>query len=178
MAPYGGLVMTKRPPWLPQELHYADYKGDWEKFLKDVYSIFERDFKKSKSIYEGLRIVFDSRIENGKEMAFWHLIQKEDYKAEDRVPDLRRCERIPWLKPIIEHTHESFVSLWENSRKKPKRQRQTRILLWLEELDYLVILGKRPKEIVLITAYCTDIESQRKKLIKERDEYLNAKAAP
>ena len=156
-------------------MSYGDYNGDWERFLTEIYSIFVRDFKQSNPRYQGLKLIFDSRLENDKEMAFWHLIQREDRGVKDRLLELRRCERIPWPKPIIEHPSENCISVWENSRK-----RQNRILLWLEELDYLVVLGKRPKEIVLITAYCTDVESQRRKLFRERerDTYLNAKAAP
>jgi len=170
--------MTQRPEWLPPELKYSDYSGNWDKFLDDVYEIFTHDFIQSYIQYEGSRLVYDSRIENGKEMAFWHIIQRDDGRAEDRVPELRRCERIPWPKPILEHPNEDCISMWENTRKRPNRRRQSRILLWLKELNYLVVLGRRPDRIVFITAYCTDIESQRKKLIKERDAYLNAKAAP
>ncbi|MFC2032805.1 hypothetical protein ACFLUS_05600 [Chloroflexota bacterium] len=165
--------MAVSPSWLPPALKYANYKGDWTQFLRVIYSIFEQDFKKTNIQYEGVKLSFDARIENGKEMVFWHLIQRDNDKLDDRLPDFRRCERIPWPKPIIEHPHESSVSVWENTRKK-----QIRILMWLEALDYLVVLGKRPKEIILITAYCTDIESQRRKIIKERDAFLNAKAAP
>lgn len=170
--------MTSRPPWLPGELRYVDYKGDWDKFLETVYGIFERDFKSSCPKYEGFPLVYDSRLEAGKEMVFWHLVQRHERRAQDRVPDLRRCERIPWPKPIIEHPTDKAVSVWKNERKKPNRRRQTRILLWLEKLDYIVILAERPREMVLITAYCTDIKSQREKLIRERDTYLKMQKPP
>lgn len=170
--------MTSRPPWLPEELRYADYEGDWNKFLEAVYGIFERDFKSSCPEYEGFPLVYDSRLEARKEMAFWHLIQRHDCRAQDRIPDLRRCERIPWPKPIIEHPTDKAVSVWKNARKKRNRRFQTRVLLWLEKLDYIVILAERPREMVLITAYCTDIKSQREKLIKERDKYLKMQKPP
>ena len=170
--------MTSRPPWLPKELRYADYKGDWDKFLEAIYGIFECDFKHSCPKYKGLPLFYDSRMEAGKEAAFWHLIQRHDCRAQDRVPDLRRCERIPWPKPIIEHPTDKAMSLWKNERKSPKGGRQTRVLLWLEKLDYIVVLAERPKETILITAYCTDIKSQREKLIKERDEYLKMQKPP
>lgn len=170
--------MTGRPRWLPKELRYSDYGGDWEKFLTDVYEIFKQDFKISPPSYEGLPIKYDLRIETDKEMGFWHIIQRQDYTEKERVPDLRRCERMPWPKPMIENTKDNYISVWENTRKKPNRREQVRVLIWLEKFDYLVVLAKRPSEMILITAYCTDIKSQRKKIIKERDAYINAKAAP
>jgi len=171
--------MKSRPPWLPKELQYADYNGDWDKFLEVVYRIFEHDFKSSCPTYKGFPLVYDSKLESGKEVAFWHLIQRHDCRAQDRVPDLRRCERIPWPNPIIEHSSDRAVSVWKNKRKKPNRGLRTSVLLWLEKLDYLVVLGERPQKMVLVTAYCTDIKSQREKLVKERDNYFkNAKAAP
>jgi hypothetical protein len=170
--------MTERPKWLPKELIYADYGGDWDKFLMDVYKIFECDFKNSLTKYEGLPVYYDSTLEDGKERVFWHLIQRQDCKVEDRVPDLRRCERIPWPKPTIEHPKDKDVSLWKNERKGKKAGHQTRVLLWLENLDYLVILRERSTKMILITAYCTDIPSHRAKLIKERDAYLKMQKPP
>ncbi|MFC2033751.1 hypothetical protein ACFLUB_04480, partial [Chloroflexota bacterium] len=76
-------------------------------------------------------------------------------------------ERIPWPRPIIEHSDDGAISIWKN-----KRRGQTRILIWLEKLDYIVILAEKSQVKVLITAFCTDIESQRNKLRKERDNYL------
>lgn len=165
--------MSARPSWLPEELHYGDYDGDWERFLSDVYGIFERDFKRSKPYYRGQAIPFDSKIENDKEAAFWHIVQREDPKSHEKVPDLRRCERMPWPRPMIDHPSDSVVSVWENVRNK-----QTRILIWLEQLDYLVVLVKKPKVTILVTAYCTDIPSMHTDLIRERDEYYQKMQKP
>ena len=67
--------MSNPPDWLPDALRYSNFNGDWDKFLAIVYGIFERDFKKASPKYEGYPIIYDSRIENSKEVAFWHLIQ-------------------------------------------------------------------------------------------------------
>ena len=53
---------------------------------------------------------------------------------EERTPDLRRMERIRWPAPVIEHSDDGVIKVWRNQR----RRNETRILLWLEELDYLV----------------------------------------
>ena len=165
--------MISRPPWLPEELRYDDYKGDWNKFLEAVYGVFERDFKHSCPRYKGFLLVYDSRLEAGKEMAFWHLIQRHDCRAQDRIPDLRRCERIPWPKPIIENSVDTRVSVWG---KRIKREIRTHI--WLEALDYIVVLYEKPRVVVLVTAYCTDIESQRRKLRKDREKFIEMQKPP
>ena len=136
-------------------------------------AIFERDFKFSRPSYKSVPITHDNNIIDGKEAAFWHIIQKEDFQASGRVPDLRRCERIPWPRPMIEHSNDAAISVWKNIR-----HRQARILIWLEQLNYLVVLAKMPKEIVLVTAYCTDYKRKCDQLRKERDEYRRKMQKP
>ena len=170
--------MSNPPDWLPEALRYSDFNGDWDKFLATIYEIFERDFKSSRPSYGNCPVTYDSSLEDGKEAAFWHITSSVDPATKNRVPDLRRCERVPWPRPMIEHPTDSAVSIWKNERKRPHRKSQTRVLIWLEELDYIVVLVDRPREMVLVTAYCTDIKSQRAKLRKERDNYLQMQKPP
>lgn len=170
--------MSNYPDWLPAALQYRDFNGGWEKFLNTVYQIFERDFKQSRPIYQGCPVTYDSKIEDGKEAIFWHITCRVDPQTKNRELDLRRCERIPWPRPMIEHSSDTSLSVWKNERKRPGRPRQTRVLIWLESLDYIVVLAERPKEMILVTAYCTDVKSQRRKLIKEREEYCKMQKPP
>jgi hypothetical protein len=165
--------MNHHPDWLPDVLRYSDFNGEWERFLAIVYQIFERDFKHSTPTYQGHPVIYDSRIEDGKEAAFWHITCRDDPRTQKRELDIRRCERIPWPRPMIEHSKESTISVWKN-----KRKHDTRVLIWLESLDYLVVIAEKPRSMILITAYCTDIKSQRQKLIKERKEYYKMQKPP
>jgi len=165
--------MSNHPDWLPAALQYDEFNGDWSRFLRTVYQIFERDFKQSTPIYRGCPVTYDSRIEDGKEAVFWHITCRDNPQTNNRELDIRRCERIPWPRPMIEHPDEPVVSIWKNRRK-----RDTRVLIWLENLDYIVVMSERKRSIILITAYCTDIKSQRQKLIKERDEYYKMQKPP
>jgi len=155
--------MSNPPNWLPEALQYGDFNGEWERFLVKVYELFERDFKKSRPSYRGLPLEYDSRIEDGKEAVFWHLTSQYDAKTGNRQLDLRRCERIPWPRPIIEHSQDKQLSVWKN-----RRGIEIRILLWFEEMDYLVVLKESPNTVILLTAYCTDREHTRRKLMDER----------
>jgi len=162
MASVGDTGVTQ-PSWLPDALQYSDFDGDWEKFLATVYQIFERDFKESRPSYRGFPLSYDSRIEDGKEEVFWHLTSQYDKKTGNREMDFRRCERIPWPSPIIEHSQDKQLSVWKN-----KRGKEIRILLWLEGMDYLVVLKEGRNTVILLTAYCTDRDHTRNKLRSER----------
>ena len=153
-----------QPSWLPDALRYSDFDGDWERFLTTVYQIFERDFKKSRPGYRGFPLSYDSRLEDGKEAVFWHLISQYNERTGNREMDLRRCERIPWPSPIIEHSQDKQLSVWKN-----KRGKEIRILLWLEAMDYLVVLKESRNTVILLTAYCTDRDHTRNRLRRERN---------
>ena len=161
------------PSWLPESLIYNDFNGDWDKFLTTVYEIFVHDFKSSRPTYQGLPVSYDGRVEDGKEAVFWHLICRNDLSTQKRELDLRRCERIPWPRPIIEHSTDLVISVW-----KSERQREIRVLIWIETLNYLIVMAEKPKSMILVTAFCTDIKSQREKLIKERDKYYKMQKPP
>jgi len=167
-----------QPSWLPDALRYSDFDGDWARFLAAVYQVFERDFKQSRPSYEGRIVVHDARVEDGKEAGFWHMTCRYEARTHAREVDLRRCERIPWPRPMIEHSTDRSLSVWKTERKKSGSPRQIRVLIWLESLDYVVVLAERPRAMILVTAYCTDIESHKDKLRKERDEYYERQKPP
>jgi len=170
--------MSDTPEWLPVALRYGDFDGDYDGFLTAVYGVFERDFKQSRPHYHNNPISYDSRMEDGKEAAFWHITSSFDSSTGNRELDLRRAERIPWPSPMIENCADEAVSVWRNERIRKKGAKQTRTLIWLEEMNYLVVLAEMPRVTMLITAYCTDSRPQCRKLQKERDEYYKTQKPP
>ena len=167
--------MNRVPSWLPD---LAQFNGNWEQYLEVIYAIFERDFKASNPFFQGRPVVHDSIMENGKEATFWHLISTFDEGTNDRIPDLRRCERMGWPRPVIEHHAESAISVWKNVRKRPDSKEQTRVLIWFEELDYIVVMTEMRQAMILVTAYLTDYPHTRRKLRKEREQYLQMQKPP
>ncbi len=76
----------------------------WTKDTFDtLYSIFKRDFKDTQPKYKGHTVWFFPEIEDGKEVIFWHLTHREDRETGKRLPDPRRCERLSWVKSILEN---------------------------------------------------------------------------
>ena len=163
--------MNGVPLWLPQQLRFD---GDWERLLAQAYSTFVQDFKTRPPRFRDRPVKHDDRIgPDGKEEGFWHIVSQDDRDTEQRLPDIARCERVPWIRPTIVNSRSPAISLWRNDHKRRKR-----VLLWLERLDYLIVLEERPEIVVLLTAYCTDRKHTRRKLRQERADYQRKQAPP
>ncbi|MBC8414103.1 hypothetical protein H8E50_10610 [bacterium] len=164
--------MSGPPEWLPEIEPFNKYGGDWEKYLEALHAFFKNDFVESKPYFRGRRLGLKKYpLKKGKEATFWHLISEGKEEAE-RTPDLRRCERIRWPRPVIEHDTNPAVKVWENKRKS-----ETRILLWLEQEEYLVVLAVRKEYILPWTAYMITKNHRKNKLEKEYQQYKKANAA-
>ncbi len=158
--------MSNIPAWLPDLILLQDFSGDWSKFMDAIYQIFRGDFILTKPKFRGGAIKTKWHpIVDGREATFWHVIQTGKVENE-RTPDLRRCERVPWIRPVIEHEKEPSIKVWENKRKQEKR-----ICLWLEDYEYLVVLAKRKGYILLWTAYPVTDNQRKRKLQKEYEEF-------
>jgi hypothetical protein len=153
--------MSELPDWLPKLLLFEDYHGCWHRYEDEVYARFYRDFIESKPAFKGIHVYVKRIIEKGKERGFWHCIQEGPVEKQ-RTPDLRRCERIAWIRAIIEHASDPRVKKWSK-----KVGSISRLLLWLEEAEFLVVLEKRHEHWLLCTAYCTTWEHTKRKLRKE-----------
>lgn len=159
------------PSWLPQRILFSQFGGDWERFIQEIYARFQRDFV---SDFDAGRLQFEGvplslrrhPIVRGKEASFWHLVSTGDIE-EERMPDLRRCECIGWARAIIDNACDPAIKRWENTRDG-----NTNICLWLECENYLVVLGKRNKYVLLLTAYLAE-EYRRTRLNREYEEFIN-----
>lgn len=162
-----------RPDWLPPLVLFTDYDGDWGRYVEALYAYFKKDFVDSKPSFRGTRLGLKRYpVIQKKEATFWHLISEGKYEA-DRLPDLRRCERIRWPRPIIDHNADTEIKVWENVRGTEKR-----ICLWFEEQEYLVVLAKRQRYILLWTAYPVTEDHRKRKLRREYEGSKKASAAP
>jgi hypothetical protein len=157
-------------PWLPALVMLEKYGGDWQKYLDALYAYFKADFIDSRPTYDGKRMGLKRYpLSQGKEATFWHLISEGESEV-DRVPDMRRCERIRWPRPVIEHSGEKAVKVWKNVRNG-----ETRICLWLESEEYLVVLAERKEHVLPWTAYMVARDHQKQKLQREFEEYWKKK---
>ena len=154
--------MITLPDWLPGLVLLNDYEGNWDRFIGDIYMFFRRDFIENQTIFNGQPVKMKRYpLLNGKELTFWH-ITSEGKVEDSRLPDLRRCERIRWPRPIIENFKDSKIKCWRNKKNNDKR-----IVLWLSDMDYVVVLTERKNYILLWTAYYINYRHTREKLQKE-----------
>jgi hypothetical protein len=158
--------MSGTPDWLPPLVLFHDHGGDWEVYLEALYACFRQDFIDAKPVFQGRRLGLRRHpMSYGKEATFWHMIQ-EGETEEERVPDFRRCERIRWPKPIIEHAGDPAIRVWRNERRGGER-----VCLWFVQESYLVVLAERGEYVLFLTAYLVEQQHRQRKLQKECEEY-------
>jgi hypothetical protein len=158
--------------WLPALIRLDDFDGDWQRYIDEVFSVFYRDFIETQSKFHDKWVRCRRDLIDGKEAAFWHCIS-EGPDEDNRTPDLKKCERIGWLKAIIENSKDDKVDCWSGTRGN-----EIRWLLWFNE-EFLIVLAERHrrrdgfKYMQFITSYCTDEINRKEKLRKQRDEYYS-----
>jgi len=153
----------------PDLLPFSAFDGDWNAYENELHQIFMAEIARANLRFRGQRVSYRRIPEAaGRWASFWHLVQ-EGRIEEDRTPDLRRCERIRWVRWVIDNgvTH-SEIHEWKNSRGT-----EVNTLLWYRE-EYLVVLARRRDYWLLKTAYCTEKSGRIKQLRKEREAFLRA----
>ncbi len=162
--------------WLPELLYYNNFNS-WSEYQDVLYEIFREDFIKSCPIFENKKVnIRKEPIEFGKEEAFFHITCQDYSKNGNRNPDLRRCERIRWVRKFIEEykcdstlcNDCNGIKLWV----EPYHSR-SRIHILLEEEKYMVVLERRKNYILLITAFYFEWENALKKKLKKYNMYKN-----
>lgn len=162
--------MCKLPVWLPRPLDSNEY-SDLDELVDAAYAVFVRDFIQQPPLYNGLPVDHSQKMKDGKEYGFWHLItmlDKSFKKARIRDVQRDRCEQVPWVKAIIENVDkENDISIWTEPR-----QNRVSIMMWLERLDYLVVVDDLGENrFMLVTGMCVKYKRKRDQLAKQREEY-------
>lgn len=160
---------------LPPIIDFNDFK-DWNKYESYLYQIFIEDFINSQPELFGKPIRYRKHpMITDKEQAFFHLTSVDSSKKvedpNDRIPDLRRCERIHWIRIIIDNYLCnkgccSSIKFWPEPWKMYKRWH-----FLFEEVRFLVVVEEREDYNLLITSYFINHEHQLKKKLKKYNQY-------
>lgn len=129
-----------------------DVGGVWDDFEEVIYQVFKDDFIHSQSCFRGKNVaIINEKQYKNKERSFWHIVS-EGKDDSNRLPNLRRCERVSWVKFLIEICESSCstVNVWTAFHNKSKRNR---IYIWCPRVDYIVVLEDRKCKYQLITAF-------------------------
>ncbi|TEU30458.1 hypothetical protein [Alkanindiges illinoisensis] len=159
--------------WLPELLLFKDSNGVWSDYLEKLHQQFILDFVHSVPQWENKRVALKRHPEyDGKSATFWHMISTGDDEAE-RTPDFRRCERIAWVRCMMDHFSEtphgvaSQVVWW----KEKRGAKEWRYVLSLSDFSYMVIVADRGNYVLPWTAYYVEHEHQRKRYKKKWQEF-------
>jgi hypothetical protein len=163
------------PAWLPPLVSLEDSRGNWYTYLTTIYNHYLRDFVERQPRFEGdpVSVRYHPAYE-GKGATFWHIISEGSVESE-RTPDLRRCERIRWPRPMIEKANSlTDVAVWE-AMKSWRKQLQRRVYIALSNFSYLVAIGETSRGFDLITAFYLEKKHEREKLRREYESFLSQK---
>ena len=149
------------PGWLPPMALVNPWN---EQTFDALYRIFREDFIESRPIYEGHPVWIFPDVEDGKEVIFWHLTHRLDRAAGERIPDLRRCERLPWVRPLIDNSIEPEVLAWDYE----EGDGSVKTYVWLENHDFLALMKKYANGTRrLLTSFFIDYPRYSDKLRKK-----------
>lgn len=156
--------------WLPALVEINAHGGDWNRYVDVIYGIFENDFIHSRPAQvDGKRFALKRHPEyQNKACTFWHLISSGD-NEDDRLPDMPRCARIAWPRPIIDALASDRIVHWRTERGSSNR-----LLLSVPDFSYVVVLDVRADFVLLWTAFCVEREHHRNKLAREHQAYWSS----
>ena len=141
------------PEWLPDMLCVNPWT---EKTYDMLYKVFCQDIRDNNLIYMSNKVWIFLEMEDGKEKIFWHLTtryvkikkiprrkrkfypEEQTHDEEERLPDLRRCERLPWVRALIEYSSEPNVQAWDYE----EGDLIIKTYIWLKDFDFVVIMKK------------------------------------
>jgi len=175
-APATPATPPAKPAWLPPHIPFS---GDWDTFIKALYLVFDRDFKRAFPRFRTFPVWHNRKLDPEDkynfEEGFWHLVTREDWiydretrrKEKERLPDLERAGRLPWAKPVIEHDADVEILAWDFDDEM-KWGKVVRTYVWLKNHDFVVILERQPKQrgdvFMLVTSFLVVFESKRRDL--------------
>lgn len=137
----------------PELLPFSGDASKWAEYENLIYEAFMDSFVRPLVEFRGWKVSAQFRPETkGKGFSFWHTISEaldpKNRNEEDRIPNFRRCERIRWIRWVIENAESDGFLWWENSRG-----RDTHVVIWAKGYDFAVVLAKRKNYYLLKTAY-------------------------
>ncbi len=154
------------PNWLPELFSVNPWK---DTTYEELYALFRKDFIESQPVYEGQPVWIFPEMENGKEKIFWHLTTREDKRTKERFPDLRRSERLPWVRAILDEPDHTELLIWDYV----EGDGDINTYVWLKDYDFVILLKKYPNgSRRLLTSYWLDYKNAKDKLQKKYEQRI------
>lgn len=164
--------------WLTDIIELKDFDGNWNKYDDYLYAIFVRDFIDNPITFQGkpLKIRTYPR-QAGREQTYFHITNKDSSLSStdpnDRIPDMRRCERIEWIKLIIQNFKCNYkcsncdgIKYWQEPYKGNKRWH-----FLFEEYKFLVVIEERKDYYLLISGFYIFNDKVMEKKLKRYNRF-------
>ena len=93
------------------------FHGNWQEYVDALYAIYEKEIVWGNLTFNGMPVKSQYRPPtDNKGYGFWHVISDGPVET-DRIPDLRRCERIRWIAWAINNVDtDQRIKCWKNRR--------------------------------------------------------------
>src|SRR5687768_6812252 len=113
--------MQDPQPDPPPLVQFDGSLDGWGAYVEALYGIFTTTLCHRRLVFAGERVTVPRYPEaDGKHDCFWHVTTGGSPPA-DRLPDLRRCERVAWIAWILQRAGtDTRILCWENDRKTRK----------------------------------------------------------
>ena len=167
--------------WLPKMIKLEDYNGNWEKYYKNLYNLFVNDFINNSLYFNSKKVnIRTNPKQNNYEHAFIHLTcetMSDGIALNDRMPDIRRCERLGWNRAII--TNYPCNNNCNNCKKilyyEEYYKNTIRISLLFYDVRFKVILERRTNYYLLITGFYIKYDYRLNKEYEKVNKFLQQK---
>ncbi len=160
------MEMNNIPTWLPELFSVSPWK---ESTYDELYNVFLNDFQRNKLSYLTFNVWFFPEQDDSKYKLFWHITSSEDKTLGDRIPDLRRCERLPWIRPMILNCPDSSIKNWDYEEGDGK----IKTYVWLEDLDFVVIMKRyNDEQRRLVTSFHLDYSNAKRKMKRKYENRI------
>lgn len=139
-------------------------------YLASLYPIYLENIAQNTFSFHGKPVrVFTDLNCNLQHCTFEHLTTKGN---NGRLYNIKRCERIVWIKDILNGICQRCVKyrVFKDKKWKPNKPHTSRYIIWCTEEDYVIILEERERQVMLITAYCVLYENKRRDLERAFNE--------
>jgi len=167
--------------WLTPIITLDQFNNDWQLYNNHLYKLFVRDFIDNTVYFNRKKIqIRINPKQDNYEHGFIHLtcISTEEHNdPNDRIPDLRRCERIEWNKEIIENykCNNNCNGCKKIMYYEEYYKNTVRINLLFYDFNFKVILEKRNNYYLLITGYYIQYNHKLQKEKRKYDLYTQQK---
>ncbi len=147
---------------------------DYTEYENAVYNAYLNSYSQKQFTYNS-KPIREKRhpLIAGKSCTFWHIVSSGT-NEDNKLPDFNRYETVSWPGFILSYCLDNCSSklVWKN-----KRGSHTRVLIYCQDIDYLVVLDEHEDYYLFWTGYPVTYTHTKNKLLKEYNDYISSNSS-